>query len=88
MDIDALGTFTMSHAALQYLKKGGQGKSSLEGGVILNISATLHYSAEWYQIHVSAAKVSLLVSLCVGSLINQMVLSHLWWVAYEDSRTM
>jgi hypothetical protein len=32
--------------------------------------------------------VSLLVSLCVGSLINQMVLSHLWWVAYEDSRTM
>jgi peroxisomal 2,4-dienoyl-CoA reductase len=65
MDIDALGTFTMSHAALQYLKKGGQGKSPSEGGVILNISATFQYSAEWYQIHVTAAKVSLSVFLSV-----------------------
>jgi peroxisomal 2,4-dienoyl-CoA reductase len=65
MDIDALGTFTMSNAALQYLKKGGQGKSPLEGGVILNISTTFQYSAEWYQIHVTAAKVSLSVFLSV-----------------------
>ncbi|KAI3664924.1 hypothetical protein L6452_43536 [Arctium lappa] len=47
IDIDAIGTFTMCHEALIYLKKGG---------TIINISATLHYTATWYQIHVSAAK--------------------------------
>lgn len=62
MDIDVLGTFTMSHAAVKYLKQGGQGKGPSEGGAILNISATLHYTATWYQIHVSAAKVQTLVS--------------------------
>ncbi|KAM7532395.1 hypothetical protein LguiB_035805 [Lonicera macranthoides] len=57
MDIDSVGTFTMSHEALKYLKKGGPGRSSsTSGGMILNISATLHYTAAWYQIHVSAAK--------------------------------
>lgn len=58
MDIDSVGTFTMCHEALKYLKKGGPGRSSSTGGSILNISATLHYTASWYQIHVSAAKVS------------------------------
>jgi len=57
MDIDALGTFTMSRAAVNYLKQGGQGKGPTEGGAIINISATLHYTATWYQLHVSAAKV-------------------------------
>lgn len=58
MDIDAVGTFTMCHEAVKYLKKGGPGRtSSCTGGLILNISATLHYTASWYQIHVSAAKV-------------------------------
>ncbi|XP_021299501.1 peroxisomal 2,4-dienoyl-CoA reductase-like [Herrania umbratica] len=56
MDIDSVGTFTMCHEALKYLKKGGPGRNSSGGGVILNISATLHYTAAWYQIHVSAAK--------------------------------
>ncbi|XP_028771808.1 peroxisomal 2,4-dienoyl-CoA reductase-like isoform X1 [Neltuma alba] len=56
MDIDSVGTFTMCHEALKYLKKGGLGRSSSGGGSILNISATLHYTASWYQIHVSAAK--------------------------------
>ncbi|XP_073302217.1 peroxisomal 2,4-dienoyl-CoA reductase [(3E)-enoyl-CoA-producing]-like isoform X2 [Primulina huaijiensis] len=56
MDIDSVGTFTMCHEALKYLKKGGPGKDSSTGGFILNISATLHYTASWYQIHVSAAK--------------------------------
>lgn len=59
MDIDVLGTFTMSHAAVKYLKQGGQGKGPSEGGAILNISATLHYTATWYQIHVSAAKAAI-----------------------------
>lgn len=58
MDIDSVGTFTMCHEALDYLKKGGKGRSSSNGGTILNISATLHYTAAWYQIHVSAAKAS------------------------------
>lgn len=57
LDIDSVGTFTMCHEALQYLKKGGPGRSLSGGGMILNISATLHYTASWYQIHVSAAKV-------------------------------
>ncbi|XP_057972410.1 peroxisomal 2,4-dienoyl-CoA reductase [(3E)-enoyl-CoA-producing]-like [Malania oleifera] len=56
IDIDSVGTFTMSHEALKYLKKGGPGKDSSDGGTIINISATLHYTATWYQIHVSAAK--------------------------------
>ncbi|KAG0599579.1 hypothetical protein M758_12G162900 [Ceratodon purpureus] len=56
MDIDTLGTFTMCHAAVNYLKQGGEGKGPTECGVIISISATLHYSASWYQIHVSAAK--------------------------------
>lgn len=56
LDIDSVGTFTMCHEAFNYLKKGGPGRSSSTGGVIINISATLHYTASWYQIHVSAAK--------------------------------
>lgn len=56
MDIDSVGTFTMCHEALKYLKKGGPGGNSAHGGFILNISATLHYTAAWYQLHVSAAK--------------------------------
>lgn len=51
MEIDALGTFNMSRAAFGELKKQ-------EGGSIVNISATLHYGATWYQTHASAAKVN------------------------------
>ncbi|XP_010429298.1 PREDICTED: peroxisomal 2,4-dienoyl-CoA reductase-like isoform X2 [Camelina sativa] len=59
LDIDAVGTFNMCHAALKYLKKDGPGRdSSTRGGSIINISATLHYTASWYQIHVSAAKIN------------------------------
>ena len=58
IEIDAVGTYTMCHEALKYLKKGAQGKDSSVGGTIINLSATLHYTATWYQIHVSAAKVS------------------------------
>ncbi|XP_047148235.1 peroxisomal 2,4-dienoyl-CoA reductase [(3E)-enoyl-CoA-producing]-like [Vigna umbellata] len=57
LDIESVGTFTMCREALKYLKKGGEGRSnSSGGGSIINISATLHYTASWYQIHVSAAK--------------------------------
>ncbi|TQE08798.1 hypothetical protein C1H46_005646 [Malus baccata] len=56
MDIDAVGTFTMCYEVLKYLKKGGPGRGSSGGGTILSISATLHYTAAWYQVHVSAAK--------------------------------
>ena len=49
MDIDTVGTFNMSSAAFELLKKS---KSS----GIINISATLHYGATWYQCHPSAAK--------------------------------
>ncbi|KAJ3693524.1 hypothetical protein LUZ60_009004 [Juncus effusus] len=57
VDIDSVGTYTMCYEALKYLKKGGLGRENeLSGGLIVNISATLHYTASWYQIHVSAAK--------------------------------
>lgn len=49
MEIDAMGTFTMCHAAFDALKAAGD-------SVIINISATLHYGATWYQVHASAAK--------------------------------
>ncbi|KAI3943506.1 hypothetical protein MKW92_004479 [Papaver armeniacum] len=59
MDIDIVGTFRMCHEALKYIKKGGPGREAAGGGTILNISATLHYTATWYQIHVSAAKAAI-----------------------------
>src|SRR5688500_12300086 len=48
VDIDTKGTFNVSRAGFEELKKSG--------GQILNISATLHYLATPMQIHVSAAK--------------------------------
>ncbi|KAL5650420.1 hypothetical protein ACJX0J_041229, partial [Zea mays] len=56
LDIDTVGTYTMCYEALKYLKKGGPGRGPSSGGLIINISATLQYTAAWYQIHVSAAK--------------------------------
>lgn len=49
MEIDAVGTFTMSKAAFEVLSQNQE-------SVIINISATLHYGATWYQVHASAAK--------------------------------
>ena len=48
VDIDLKGTFHMSKAALPHLRAAG--------GVVLNISATLHYYGTAAQLHVSAAK--------------------------------
>src|SRR6478752_1659357 len=48
VDIDTKGTFNVCRAAFEHLKSSK--------GQILNISATLHYLATPYQIHVSAAK--------------------------------
>ena len=42
MEIDTLGTFTASRAAFPELRKAG-------GGAVINISATLHYGATWWQ---------------------------------------
>lgn len=49
MGIDALGTFNVCRAAFDRWLRD-------HGGVILNISATLHYGATPMQIHASAAK--------------------------------
>lgn len=49
MDIDACGTFNVCRAAFDAWLRD-------HGGVILNISATLHYAATPLQIHASAAK--------------------------------
>jgi peroxisomal 2,4-dienoyl-CoA reductase len=51
MAIDTLGTFNMSRAAHELLAK----KSS-DDSIVINISATLHYGATYWQAHASAAK--------------------------------
>lgn len=49
VEIDTIGTYNMSHVAYHALKSSG-------GGSIINVSATLHCPATWYQVHASAAK--------------------------------
>ncbi|MDQ3370116.1 MAG: SDR family oxidoreductase [Myxococcota bacterium] len=49
IDIDLNGTFNTSRAAFEALQRSG-------AGLILNISATLHYHGTPLQIHASAAK--------------------------------
>lgn len=49
LDIDAAGTFNVSHLAFDKCLRD-------HGGVIINISATLHYAATPLQVHASAAK--------------------------------
>lgn len=56
MEIDAVGTFTMSRAAFPALKQAPG------GGCIINISATLQYGATWYQVG-DRAEGTLLLSL-------------------------
>ena len=51
MDIDAVGTFNMARASFEALK------ASRFGGVVTSITATLHYTATWYQTAPVAAKV-------------------------------
>lgn len=70
LEIDTVGTFNMCHAAFPALQRGAKGREpgNTHGGVIINISATLHYGASWYQSHASAAKAaidSLTRSLCL-----------------------
>jgi 2,4-dienoyl-CoA reductase [(3E)-enoyl-CoA-producing], peroxisomal len=60
MSIDALGTYNMSHAAYPLLSSLSSSKltqsNSTSTSIIINISATLHYGATWWQCHASAAK--------------------------------
>ncbi len=49
IDIDLVGTFNASRAAFEALRTSGT-------GLVLNISATLHYHGTPLQIHASAAK--------------------------------
>jgi peroxisomal 2,4-dienoyl-CoA reductase len=61
MDIDTFGVFNTCSAAFEQLKLS-------ERGVIINISATLHYAATWYQTHACAAKAA------IDSLTRQLAL--------------
>jgi 2,4-dienoyl-CoA reductase [(3E)-enoyl-CoA-producing], peroxisomal len=49
IDIDLMGTFNAARAAFEHLRASGN-------GLVLNISATLHYHGTPLQIHASAAK--------------------------------
>lgn len=53
MDIDTIGVFNMSRMAFDRLKE------SKFGGIITNITATLHYTATWYQAAPVAAKAAI-----------------------------
>ncbi|MEZ4410994.1 MAG: SDR family oxidoreductase [Polyangiales bacterium] len=52
LDIDTAGTFNVSRLAFEKCL-------SEKGGVIINVSATLHYAATPLQIHASAAKAAI-----------------------------
>jgi len=52
LDIDIQGTFNMCHASFAELRKSSNAN-------IINISATFHYAAMWYQSHVCAAKAAI-----------------------------
>jgi 2,4-dienoyl-CoA reductase [(3E)-enoyl-CoA-producing], peroxisomal len=52
LEIDTIGVFNMCHAAFPELKRTGD-------ALVINISATLHYGATWYQVHASAAKAAI-----------------------------
>lgn len=63
LDIDAVGTFSASRAAFPALKRAAERSSSPSSSpstpsspVVINISATLHYGATWWQAHACAAK--------------------------------
>jgi len=53
MDIDTMGCFNMMHSAFEPLK------NSRFGGVIISITATLHYTATWWQTAPVAAKAAI-----------------------------
>jgi peroxisomal 2,4-dienoyl-CoA reductase len=52
LEIDTIGTFNMCRQAFPALRDSGN-------GVIINISATLHYTSTWYQTHACAAKAAI-----------------------------
>jgi peroxisomal 2,4-dienoyl-CoA reductase len=64
LDIDAVGTFNFSRAAFPLLRAppggaaggAGSGGDTADCGVVINVSATLHYGATWFQAHACAAK--------------------------------
>lgn len=62
MEIDTIGVYNACHAALGALKRPGWAEEATErtdSALILNVSATLHYGATWYQAHPSAAKAAI-----------------------------
>jgi peroxisomal 2,4-dienoyl-CoA reductase len=67
LEIDTMGVFNMASAAFGPLKESGAGN-------IINITATLHYGATWWQGHPSAAKAA------IDSLTRSMALE---WGAYN-----
>jgi peroxisomal 2,4-dienoyl-CoA reductase len=67
LEIDTMGVFNMASAAFGPLKECGSGN-------IINITATLHYGATWWQGHPSAAKAA------IDSLTRSMALE---WGAYN-----
>ena len=80
VEIDLIGSFNICRASFEALKASGNGSISklsysfrvflinLLKKNLVNITATFHYSAEWYQTHASAAKAG------IDSLTRQLAL--------------
>lgn len=66
IEIDLIGTYNVTKQAFPALKASGN-------GVVINISATLHYTTTWYQTHACAAKAG------IDSLTRQLALE---WGTY------
>ena len=58
--------FNICNAAFAELKKSGD-------ALIINISATLHYGATWYQVHASAAKAAIDRSACAHAQVESVL---------------
>jgi len=61
MDIDVLGSYNMVKAVLPYIhKSAAQAKETGKPGPrLLFVSATRHYAADLYQVHVNSAKAAI-----------------------------
>ena len=61
MEIDTIGTFAMSRAAFLAMRQRG-------GGRVVNISATLHYGATWWQVLTTAVRAPKLRAFSISAL--------------------
>ena len=78
LEIDAIGVFNMSKAAFEQLKASKQ-------GVIINISATLHYGATWYQVIIQLIEINI---ICKSIQMHSFQIIYLNYKRYQEMKIM